>query len=78
MPLNKETKPSINKANFVNRKHCLQMHFFFQGNQCVMSLFMSQKTVNMDFFTEHKDQNVFFTGESVSFQSRDCLFDSCL
>ena len=48
----------------------------FTGKSILMGPFMSQKTVNMTFFTDNCNQNFFFAGESVYFHSLDCLFNS--
>ena len=41
-----------------------------------MGPFMLQSSVSMTFFMVCYAQNFFFTGESVSFFSVDCLYDS--
>ena len=37
----------------------------FSSKSIVMSLFISQKTISITFFTDHCTQNFFFGGESV-------------
>ena len=71
----------IDKVNFAlkvgNRKHYLQLHLFSRKS-IVMVSFMCQKTVCINFFTDHCAQNFFFTSESMCFHSMNCLFNSSL